>query len=33
MTYNFARVGAVVALAVKDYLSQKNWWLRLREER
>ena len=33
MTYTFARVGAVVALAVEDYYSQKKrWWLRLREK-
>jgi integrase/recombinase XerD len=29
MTYTFARVGAVVGLAVEDYFSQKKrWWLR-----
>ena len=33
MTYTFARVGAVVALNVKDYYSQKKrWWLRLHEK-
>lgn len=33
MTYTFARVGAVVALAVEDYYSQKKrWWLRLHEK-
>jgi integrase/recombinase XerD len=33
MTYTFARVGAVVALNVEDYYSQKKrWWLRLREK-
>src|SRR6202047_3802303 len=33
MTYTFARVGAVVALAVEDYFAQKKrWWLRLREK-
>jgi integrase/recombinase XerD len=33
MTYTFARVGAVVALAVEDYFpQQKRWWLRLREK-
>jgi integrase/recombinase XerD len=33
MTYTFARVGAVVALTVDDYYSQKKrWWLRLREK-
>jgi integrase/recombinase XerD len=33
MTYTFARVGAVVALAVEDYFPQKRrWWLRLREK-
>jgi site-specific recombinase XerD len=33
MTYTFARVGAVVALAVEDYFPQKKrWWLRLREK-
>src|ERR1017187_5022100 len=33
MTYTFARVGAVVALAVEDYFSQKKrWWLRLHEK-
>jgi len=33
MTYTFARVGAVVALAVEDYYPQKKrWWLRLREK-
>ena len=33
MTYAFARVGAVVALAVEDYFPQKKrWWLRLREK-
>lgn len=33
MTYTFARVGAVVRLAVEDYYSQKKrWWLRLREK-
>ena len=32
MTYTFARVGAVIALNVEDYYSQKKrWWLRLRE--
>ena len=30
MTYTFARVGAVIALNVEDYYSQKKrWWLRL----
>jgi integrase/recombinase XerD len=34
MTYTFARVGAVVALAIEDYYPQKKrWWLRLREKR
>ena len=33
MTYTFARVGAVVALAVEDYYPQnKRWWLRLHEK-
>ena len=33
MTYTFARVGAVVALTVEDYFSQKKrWWLRLHEK-
>ena len=33
MTYSFARVGAVVRLAVEDYFPQnKRWWLRLREK-
>jgi len=33
MTYTFARVGAVVALVVEDYFSQKKrWWLRLHEK-
>ena len=33
MTYTFARVGAVVAQAVKDYYPQnKRWWLRLHEK-
>ena len=33
MTYTFARVGAVVALAVEDYYAQKKrWWLRLHEK-
>jgi integrase/recombinase XerD len=33
MTYTFARVGAVVALSVEDYFSQKKrWWLRLHEK-
>jgi hypothetical protein len=33
MTYTFARVGAVVTLAVEDYFPQKKrWWLRLREK-
>jgi integrase/recombinase XerD len=33
MTYTFARAGAVVALAVEDYYSQKKrWWLRLHEK-
>ena len=33
MTYTFARVGAVVVLAVEDYFPQrKRWWLRLREK-
>src|SRR6204780_5127258 len=33
MTYTFARVGAVVALTVEDYFSQKKrWWLRLNEK-
>jgi site-specific recombinase XerD len=32
-TYTFARVGAVVALTVEDYFSQKKrWWLRLHEK-
>jgi len=34
MTYTFARVGAVVALTVEDYFSQKKrWWLRLHEKK
>jgi integrase/recombinase XerD len=33
MTYTFARVGAVVALNVEDYYSQKkHWWLHLHEQ-
>jgi site-specific recombinase XerD len=33
MTYSFARVSAVVRLAVEDYYPQKKrWWLRLREK-
>jgi site-specific recombinase XerD len=33
MTYTFARAGAVVALNVEDYYSQKKrWWLRLHEK-
>jgi integrase/recombinase XerD len=33
MTYTFARVGAVIALDVEDYYSQKKrWWLRLHEK-
>jgi site-specific recombinase XerD len=33
MTYTFARVGAVIALNVDDYYSQKKrWWLRLHEK-
>src|ERR1039457_5805244 len=33
MTYTFARVGAVVAITVEDYFSQKkSWWLRLHEK-
>ena len=33
MTYTFARVGAVVGLAVEDYFPQKKrWWLRLHEK-
>jgi integrase len=33
MTYTFARVGAVVALTVEDYFSQKKrCWLRLHEK-
>ena len=33
MTYSFARVGAVVRLAVEDYYPQnKRWWLRLHEK-
>jgi integrase len=33
MTYTFARVGAVVALAIEDdYPERKRWWLRLREK-
>src|SRR5215469_967285 len=33
MIYTFARVGAVVALNVEDYYSQKKrWWLRLHEK-
>jgi integrase/recombinase XerD len=33
MTYTFARVGAVIALNVEDYYSQKKrWWLRLHEK-
>jgi integrase/recombinase XerD len=33
MTYTFARVGAVVALNVENYYSQKKrWWLRLHEK-
>jgi site-specific recombinase XerD len=27
MTYTFARVGAVVALAVEDYFSQRKRWV------
>jgi len=34
MTYTFARVGAVVALAVEDYFShKKRWWLWLHEKK
>jgi hypothetical protein len=34
MTYTFARVGAVVALTVEDYFSQKKrWWLWLHEKK
>jgi integrase len=33
MTYSFARVSAVVRLAVEDYFPEKKrWWLRLREK-
>ena len=33
MTYTFARVGAVIALNVEDYYSEKKrWWLRLHEK-
>lgn len=33
MTYTFARVSAVVALAVEDYYPQKkHWWLKLHEK-
>ena len=33
MTDAFARVGAVFALIVENYFSQrKRWWLRLREK-
>ena len=33
MTYTFARVGAVVPLAVEDYYPQKkHWWLKLHEK-
>lgn len=33
MTHTFARVGAIVALAVEAYFSQKKrWWLRLHEK-
>jgi site-specific recombinase XerC len=33
MTYTFARVGALIALNVGDYYSQKKrWWLRLHEK-
>jgi integrase/recombinase XerD len=33
MTYTFARVGAVVAIAVEDYfLRKERWWLRLHEK-
>ena len=33
MTYTFARVGAVVALAVEDHFPQKkHWWLKLHEK-
>jgi integrase/recombinase XerD len=33
MTYTFACVGAVVALAIEDYFPQKKrWWLRLHEK-
>ena len=33
MTYTFARVGAVVALTLEDYFTQKKrWWLRLHEK-
>jgi len=33
MTYTFARVNAVVALAVEDYFPQKkHWWLKLHEK-
>jgi integrase/recombinase XerD len=33
MTYAFARVGAVVAMRVKDYFANgKRWWVRLHEK-
>jgi integrase/recombinase XerD len=33
MTYTFARVGAVVGMAVDDYYPEgKRWWLRLHEK-
>jgi site-specific recombinase XerD len=33
MTYTFARAGAVIALNIEDYYSQKKrWWLRLHEK-
>jgi integrase/recombinase XerD len=33
MTYTFARAGAIVALTVEDYFSQKKrWWLRHHEK-
>jgi integrase/recombinase XerD len=33
MTYAFARVGAVVAMRVEDYLANgKRWWVRLHEK-
>jgi hypothetical protein len=33
MVYTFARVGAVVSMAVEDYYPEgKRWWLRLHEK-